>query len=211
MKHTCLMISVALLAVGCASTPDAPDDSDTVQMKNDTVKEIEEQRAAEKSRRPPPPPREEATMPPEELAVQMYEVSGGDPVVTENGIAISVASSKPPWAFTLSKSGQSVKAVDPGGELYIEGVAFGELFVFSKFGDATQVTLRSDAPQSPLTLEEASRIADAELAGRLDCKGTRDPGTAQPTGTVVFSVTGADGSISCQIVVGRFTRGVVDL
>jgi hypothetical protein len=206
MKRTILLVSVLATALACGSGQQT-EEPEKVQMKETAVKEIEP---------PPEPPTEPQEAPaepapePEELAVQMFEVAPDRPAETDEGMQIRMDSGAPDWAFSFVYQGET-KTVSYGGEpLYVEGVAFGKLFVISRLGENVQVTLRSDAPAQPLSVEAATKIARDEQQSRLGCEG-KGRASAEPNGTLILEVPGAEGELKCRIVVGRYTGEAVDI
>ncbi len=194
------------LVAGC-SGPQSTESDDTVQMKRQAVDEIEEERA-EKARRPiaePDQPGDE-----EELIVEMFELRPGQPARAESGLEIHLVSGAPNWAFDLDHHGRKTKAQYTGKPLYIEGYAYGHLYVISQLGDVVQVTLRAAASDEALTENQAFEAARRERATRLGCDGAREETSVQTNGTAVLRVLDANGAESCRIVVGRYTQQIVD-
>lgn len=206
MRRTIVVASLLTLALACGSGQKT-EEPEQVQMKEAAVKELEP---------PPEPPTEPEEAPaepetePEELAVQMFEVAPDRPAETDGGMQIRMDSGAPDWAFSFVHRGETNTVTYSGEPLYIEGVAFGQLFVISRLGETIQITLRSDAPAQPMTVDAATTIARSEQKSRLGCDG-KGRAFTEPNGTLVLEVPGAEGEPKCRIVVGRFTGEVVDL
>ena len=149
------------ILLGCAASKTTSDEPQTVQMKAHAVRDIEEATKREDLVEQHPLPPQEQT-PDEELAVEMFELTAERPVRSEDGLEIRLRSPGPSWVFDFDHHGRKTTASVQGKSLYLEGTAFGHLYVFSQFGDAIQVTLRSDAPAQPLAAEHAFGIARRE-------------------------------------------------
>jgi hypothetical protein len=204
MERTIGLAALVIGLVACG-TPQKKSEPDTVQMKETAIKEIEPPSEVE-----PPPEQPEPPAQPEELAVQMFEVAPDQPAETDEGLQIRMDAGAPDWRFSFVRNGETQSVQYNGVPLYIEGVAFGQLFVISRPANAVQVTLRSDAPSQPLPEATAADIARTEQKTRLGCEGEAKIET-EPNGTLVLDVPNAPAKGSCRIVVGRYTGEVVDL
>lgn len=207
MHRVPVVIAVTISAFACnpASTQ-SRDESQTVQMKEQAVEELEEPSRRERPTRPEPA----EPIPSEELAVEMFELGPERPVRTSDGFEIHMLSGSPDWTFEFRKNEQVATQQHTGDSLYLEGVAFGELYVISEADNGAQVMLRSDAPTQPLSAESAMQIARREKEVRLGCEGAREETAVNPNGTAVLRVLADDGSEACRIVVGRYTGEIVD-
>lgn len=204
MKNQTIVAWALTALIGCGA-PQKTEESETVQMKESAVEEIE--RPAE---RPPPRPETPPPAEPDELAVEMFEVARDRPAKTEEGLRIEMLAGAPDWKFAFTHQGQTKTVEYTGEPLYVEGVAFGRLFVISAPGDSAQVTLRSDAPSQPLPEATAIDIARKERSSRLGCEG-KERVFAESNGTLVLEVPASQSAPGCRIVVGRYTGEIVDL
>lgn len=209
MRYRPIALFVLGFFVGCGGSRQASDDAQTVQMRDQAVRDLEteERERAERT----PPPQEAVEEPGEELAVEMFELELNKPVRAESGLAVNLAAQAPYWTFEFDHHGRRLNVVHQGEPLYVEGVAFGHLYVITRLGEGVQLTLRSDAPESPLSMAEALEIARRERASRLGCEGVREVPEEAANGTVVLRIVDDRGKEGCRIVVGRYTRSVVDL
>lgn len=212
VKKSSVSLILALLAIlpACSGSKQSETD-DTVQMKEQAVSDIEEEQVEHRRRatvddEETPPPQDD-----DELVVEMFEVLPDKPARTESGLEIHMRSPGPSWAFEFDHHGRKTKVTYAGVPLYLEGHAYGHLYVISQLGDVVQVTLRADTEAAELTAEQAFEIARRERASRLGCDGTREETAVQNNGTAVLRVVDAQGAETCRIVVGRFTRQIVDL
>lgn len=206
MRSTILLPFAASLLAACsaspASTPD--EEAQTVQMKEHVQETVTPPDAVT-----PPPPRVEA--PEEELAVEIIDLRLNEPAQTESGMTVRMISGAPNYRFEFSKGGQTEVVEYGGTPLYIEGLAFGNLFTISRFGEGVQATMRSDAPRAPLPAETAFDIARKERSSQLGCSGPSEETSVEGNGTAVLQVLDANGTETCRIVVGLYTGRVVDL
>lgn len=201
--YTSFLVVVAL-AAACGGN-NKPDEPQTVQMKEHVQETIPPE--PDRDMRAPAPPVAETA---EELAVEMVDLNVGEPVTTEAGMTIRLTSGAPTYRVEFSKGGQTEVAEYSGDPLYIEGIAFGNLYTVSKFGEGVQATLRSDAPRAPLPAETAFEIARQEQKSQLGCEGEAQT-YIDRNGTAVLRVVDASGGEACRIVVGLYTGRVVDL
>ena len=204
MRRISLFLVGLGLLVSCGPSK-KPDEPQTVQMKDQVRESVLE---AEREAVPPAPAVQETE---EELAVEIVDLDLGEPVRTESGVTIRLTSGPPDYRVEFSRNGETRVAEHSGEPLYIEGVAFGNLFTISKFGDAVQATLRSDAPRAPLPEQTALDIARAEKKSQLGCEGAQEEAYLDRNGTAVLRVLDASGKETCRIVVGLYTGRVVDL
>ena len=199
----------AIVGASC-SAPQTDSSEDTVQMKDQAVSEIEQQRAEQVARRTQTaeqvPEAEE-----EEIVVEMFEVRSGEPARAENGLEVRMLSAGPDWKFELDHHGRKATAQHTGTPLYIEGEAFGNLYVLSQLGEVVQITLRPTEDGKTLTPDQAFEIARRERASRLGCDGPREETGVNENGTAVLRILDASGAESCRIVVGLHTQQIVDL
>lgn len=197
------LLSAGLLSMGCGG-PQRTGEPDTVQMK-EHVRETEAPPVDPVEPAPPPTP------PAEELAVEIINLRPGEPVQSQSGTTIELTAPDPPHEVVFSRGSARSVVTYPREPLYAEGIAFGELYTISKFGDDVQVTLRSDAPPKPLPAEDALEIARRQRANQLGCGDGEASSVVEDNGTVTLTVRDGGGGITCQITVGRYTRRVVDL
>lgn len=204
-------LGVAMCAMlSCSGAKPAPQD-DSVQMKDQAVRALDEEREQQRRQMPDRAPQQEAPADEGELAVEMFEVREGKPARAESGLEVRLLSGPPNWAFELDHHGRTARAQTSGTPLYIEGLAFGHLYVLTEFDGVAQVTLRSDAPGEPLSVDQAFELARRERAARLGCDGAREEPASGDNGTVRLRVLDDGGNEQCVIVVGRFTGEVIDL
>lgn len=93
-------------------------------------------------------------------------------------------------------------------ELYLEGVAFGQLYVIQ--GDRhIKATLYAGAPHEPLTEEEAVELAKGAMKAR-GLLGEGGHSYSLGPGTLRIRNYERDGQETCRVVIGLHTREVVD-
>lgn len=198
----------ALLATltACSTSNDATqEEPQTVQMKE----HVQETVTPPPEPRPPAPPH--VATPEEELALEIIDLQVGQPVQTESGMTIRMTAGAPSYRFEFSRGGEIETAQYSGTPLYIEGLAFGNLYTISRFGEGVQATLRSDAPRAPLPPATAFDIARQQRSSQLGCSGASEETIVEENGTAVLRVLDAQGNETCRIVVGLYTGQVVDL
>ncbi len=203
MRKDCVIVALLALSIGCSGRAKPEDEPQTVQMKDHVEDNVPPPRERVE---PPPPP-----APEEELAVEIIDLTPGSPVTSEAGTVIELAADGPPWRVSFARGSQSFVARRDAAPLYVEGDAFGQTFVLSKFGEGVQVTLRTPEGSSPLTVDEAYSLATTQRSSQLGCSEGTERRVDEGNGTVRLDVVDPGGGIVCSIVVGRYTRGLVDL
>ena len=205
-------LTAALIAAGCSAAPASSTD-DEVQMKEQAIQDLQEARqtqAREAQARESMQDGPDAQVAAEELAVEMFELRPAESVRSQSGLEIRLVQAGPPWTLAFDHHGRQTNAQTSANPLYAEGVAFGHLWVAEQSGNSVQLTLRSDAPTQPLTDDEALTLARRERAARVGCDGAKEVPEARDNGTFALRVVDGSGAQGCVVVVGRFTREVVD-
>lgn len=205
MRLKTITVLATILTACAGGTSSTREEPQTVQMRE----HVEETVAPPRDPAPPAPPHVAA--PEEELALEIIDLQLGQPVQSESGMTIRMTSGAPAYRFEFERNGETQSAQYSGTPLYMEGLAFGNLYTISRFGEGVQATLRSDAPRAPLPPETAFDIARQQRSSQLGCSGASEETVVEENGTAVLRVLDAQGTETCRIVVGLYTGQVVDL
>lgn len=216
--RTITIALVASFALGCSSAPTEQTEPDRALFA-DQVSDDDRQQMI-------PGPIQPAERPPEaeptavgEDEVEVAQVLAGDPYITASQLKFTVVSKNPTrdgleLTWRIEKGDESIDGFWTGRPFYYEATAFGALYSLSANDGQTMVTFHGKAPDAPIDVATAAKIATPEIRERLDCKsGERVIVVGDTNGTIkVQSVKGDmdNPDVQCTVRVGLYTERVID-
>ena len=216
MKTLLVLCATTLAITGCAAT-ETPQEPQTVQMRENLSEEDHRQLV------PGPNPQSGSTSEDPvksvgEDAIEVVQLFEGQTYIAGTGLQVTLISRAPTSKgldieVRFSRGDESFDVFQQGNPAYHEGSAFGTLYSVSATTSQTLLTLHGKAPDAPIDVSTAARVASPVLNERPDCRGAeRVSALGDTNGTIeIRAVKGEQPrlQIVCAIRVGLYTRQVI--